>query len=79
MTAPQQQSTDQSIPIDMQAVVEEMGKDPLSKALLERAQFLTIVRAQDTELRYLRELQAQAEPGGPKDVPSQGGGRVAGS
>lgn len=71
MTAPQP-SPDQPIPIDMAAVVEEMGKDPLSKALLERAQFLTIVRAQESELRYLRELQQQAEA-------SQGGGRVAGS
>lgn len=72
MTSPEQ-TTDKSIPIDMQAVMEEMGKDPLSKALLERAQFLTILRSQDQELRYLRELKQQAPES------SQGGSRVAGS
>lgn len=54
-------SPDQPLPIDMQAVVEELRQDPLSKALLERAQFLTLLRSVDKELRYLR---AAAEPDG---------------
>lgn len=55
-------------PIDMQAVIDVIGEDPLSKALFERAQFLALVRAQDKELRYLR--AAVQEQGNP---PSGGG------
>lgn len=49
--------------IDMQAVVEELRQDPLSKALLERAQFLTLLRDADKELRYLR-AAAETPAGG---------------
>lgn len=54
-----QPATDQPLQIDPAAVADILGEDPLSKALYERACFLSIVRRQEDELRYLRALREE--------------------
>lgn len=69
MTAPAQTST----PIDMNAVVEELIKDPHGRALWERAQFLVLARGQQEELEYLRSLNPPAMPSGVAESTPPGG------
>lgn len=55
---------DASVQVDWAAVIEEVCRDPLGKALVERAQWLTVARSQEEELRYLRSLQPAAPSAG---------------
>lgn len=47
--------------VDVSDVIRELCASPLGQALFEKAQLAVLVAAQETELRYLRSLQAGEE------------------